>query len=145
VSLNVELGREGTLEQFPHILWKYGQAIETLRYSVGRESSLPCSKRFVRECLRLAIELVHDRSARKQLRAGYVQLEVFTTDAEFETVRALQDKLGEDATLLRSWLSPQRLKQITARTEAAEAPAMAILMRIAERMLARRRELWEDC
>ncbi len=93
----------------------------------------------------MAIELVHDGSARKQLCAGYVQLEVFITDAEFEIVRELQDKLREDAALLGNWLSPQRLKQITARTEAAETPAIAILMRIAEQMLARQRELWGDC
>ena len=129
----------------PHILWRYGQSIDALRYSVGRESSLPCTKSDVRQCLLTAIRLAHGGNARERLCAAYVQLEVFITDEEFEIVSELQDSLGAAAAPRRHGCSAPTLRRIAAGREGAGTPAYAILTRIAEQMLTRRRELRGDC
>jgi hypothetical protein len=93
----------------------------------------------------MAIGLAQEGSTREKLRAGYVQLEAFVTDSEFEVVRELQGRPGEEATLLRNGPSLQVLRQMAARAGQADTPAVAILIRISEQMLARKRELWGDC
>ena len=131
-------------ERFPRILWKYGQSMGALRYAVGRECSLPCSKRRVRECLLAAITLAHDAddaAALVWLRAGYVQLEAFVTDTEFEIVRASRNAMGDKATPAQSGAFFRIVRQLAACAERAETPAMAILTRIAEQMLVRQREI----
>ena len=131
-----------TLEPLPHILWRYGQSIQALRYSVGREVSLPCSKADIRACLVTAISLAAKGvKAGPRLRAGYVLLEAFVTDAEFEIVRELQDSMGGPARSASDETPPQALQRLAACLQSAGTPASAILTRIARQMVAREREL----
>jgi hypothetical protein len=141
VLLGIALKTEEMLARSPRTLWKYGLSMRSLRYSVGRESTLPCAKSDIRESIRMAIGLSRDADVRARLSAGYVQLEVFLTDAEFEIVKEMQDREGAATPLLPKSLPAFNQLQTVDRTEGANSPAAAILTRIASQMLARRREL----
>jgi hypothetical protein len=84
----------------------------------------------------------HD--AGRRLRAGYVQLEAFVADAEFEIVKELRDGMGDAAPSASYDCSPEALKELADCRESAGTPARAILTRIAAQMLARQRELGGD-
>ena len=145
-SATIEHRFSAKLEPLPHILWRYGRSIQALRYPVGRESSLPCSKSDVRACLVTAISMAtKDVDAGRRLRAGYVQLEAFVADAEFEIVKELRDGMGDAAPSEGYDCSPEALQRLAHCRESAGTPARAILTRIAAQMLVRQRELGGSC
>jgi hypothetical protein len=76
-----------------------------------------------------------------RLRTGYVLLEAFVTDAEFEIVKELQDSMGGPASSVSYECSPEALRRLAACLQSAGTPARAILTRIVRQMLAREREL----
>jgi hypothetical protein len=83
----------------------------------------------------------HDVDARAKLGSGYVRLEVFVTDAEFEAVR-LED--AGRAAPVRHQDSLPPLQRPAARPGSGP-DAMAVLTRVAGLMLVRRRELGGCC
>jgi len=143
VSRDGEMRTETLPDAFPQILWKYGQAIAALRFSVGRESSLPGSKRRIRQCLLLAIGAAHDVKARERLCAGYVQLEAFITDAEFELVRQSQESLSASTVPVPpiDGIVPEKPSALVLRGAEGQTLAAAIVARVAERMRARQQEV----
>jgi hypothetical protein len=134
-----------TSMQTPRILWRYGQAMCSLRHFVGREASLPCSKNVIRQCLLLEIGAGHDATIHDGLCAGYVQLEAFVSDAEFEMVREFRAGPRDEAPVVQTDPSPGTSRHGVARVEGAEPPAIAILARIAAQMKTRRSELRGGC
>jgi hypothetical protein len=126
------------------VLRQYGQALESVRFSIAREDALPCDKDLLRECLVMAIALCEDESMRQRLREGYVMLEAFVPCGEYEAVRDFEDMARQLRTPERD-LSGHALTDLIGKASDANVRASAIEARVTDRMLARRREVAGGC
>jgi hypothetical protein len=130
--------------QLERILRQYGQSIESLRYSVGRERSLPCDKDLLRHCLIFAIAMSDDQMTRERLRVGYAKLEAFVSDEEFEVVSTFEQAVEALRHTGEGGLPSQLLREIGSRVSRGNERANAIQARIARQMMIRHQEVVES-
>jgi hypothetical protein len=74
------------------ILRQYGVALQTLDRSIGREDALPCDKTSLRECLILAMSIASDSETRRALSEGYVLVEAFVSERDYEAVHTFEER-----------------------------------------------------
>jgi len=122
------------------ILRQYGVALQTLDHSVGREEALPCDKTLLRECLVLAMSLASDKDTRHALSEGYVLVEAFVPERDYEAIHEFEE-CARELRRPHETVTPLGLQTMTREAADAHARAHAILARVATAMARREREL----
>jgi hypothetical protein len=126
------------------VLRQYGQALESVRYSVAGEETLPCDKDLLRECLVVAMALCENEAMRERLREGYVMIEAFVPRREYEAVLAFED-IARTLRHPASDISQGELAALIEKASTANQRASAVEARVTDRMLTRRREVAGVC
>ena len=89
------------------IIQAYGAILAARTYSCGKERDLPFPKNPIRQAL--AEEILvgkHDQDFRNSLEVGFVELETFIPDTEFEQVKAWEDTFHKEQEIIKKAKNP---------------------------------------
>jgi len=89
------------------IIQAYGAKLAASTYSCGKERDLPFPKNLIRQAL--AEEILtgkHDRDFRNNLEVGFVELETFIPDADFEQIKAWEDTFQKGQAIIKKAKNP---------------------------------------
>lgn len=89
------------------IIRAYGKILGARTFSCGKEGDLPFPKSLIRQALAQEILVgQHDQDFRNNLEAGFVELETFIPDTEFEQVKAWEDTFHKGQEIIKKAKDP---------------------------------------
>jgi hypothetical protein len=111
------------------VISQYGKILGQRRHSAARVSDLPYAQGIIRAAILLELLSKANQGSNDALRIGFIELDSFLSDDEFEVIRMFEDSVAQGAHLSEN--DAQSLREIAFEISTCDDEAIALMRRIA--------------